>query len=181
MIINEALFKMPSQREYRKFKQKGQLFMPTFEAMGTTEERYSMATNEERANILNIYNLWMEKVFKERAHGNYLKLEERSKKHWHRTLSKEKQKDLIIRSLVIKHRVVSEMIARNPRSISIYLQAEQASEETFNFKDIDTTNLKKLPQYNEEHDCLCGGNTLFIYLWIAFFNKRKGKSEKNLY
>lgn len=178
MILVTELFKAPSERNYRKYKGNNQHYIPSAKDLGVREDELMTCSDNEMKEAIETYNNWLIPILKKKKEERKERALAKTANHWHRTLSKSEQKRLILKSLKIQTRVLTQMMVKNPSSSAIYVSAEQASEETFNFKHLRADQIKNLPRYNKELDCLVGGNTLFVYLWIVFFNKKKKEVEE---
>ena len=171
--LKASNFRLASERDLRKFLTKEGGYIPTARQLGISQKMFEAMDERTKSLANERYNVWLVSALKEKRERDKEKRIEKAKSHWFFTLSDEKKKDLIIRTLKLKTDIlVRRMMSPNisEQTHLIYRSAEKAEEANFVLKDVPPDMAERcLPHYDEEEDCLYGGDNRFIYCWLKFF------------
>lgn len=184
-LLNFSKFKLPSDKSYLEVRDSMGQYIPDYKNLGISESDFFKMGENEYNDATRIFNQWCRELMKERKELRKKANEEKQKDHWTQTLDEETKRDLIIKSLRMKDRIIGELMSK-PRlsvgAINIYTTITMnALQENYIVKETPLKNCKNMPLYSEEHNSLYGGNGKFVYLWLTSFRKKKSASEmKNL-
>ena len=181
-IVNSSNFIAPSERDLKKCIDAKGRYVPSEKQLGISQSTYVSMSDSVMNSVIEYYNAWLTPILIEKRRRKEERKIEKAKNHWFFTLSDEKKKELLIGTLSIKNEVLIRRMmsaGAGEQSQQIYRSAERAEEANFVLKDIEPTKAEKcLPYYDEERDCLYGGDNRFIYCWLKFFPKAPREKKR---
>lgn len=181
-FIDSRGFLAPSERDLKRFiNDKGQ-YVPSPKQLGISQSAFDAMNDSVRTSTIDYYNAWLVQALAEKRRKKEARLNEKGLHHWWFKLDDEKKRDLLIRTLNLKTSIlVKRMMSKGAgeQSQRIYQQAEKAEAHNFKMKPMSPSQaVKCLPYYDEEEDCLFGGDNKFIYCWLKFFPSAPKEKKK---